>query len=212
MARIIHCCISVPNITKSLTTVTKIPFRTKIRLKDITWLYLSIFRVCSPPFLLNDWEEPQQSHQGSPLVPISGQTVQDSVPVDAGWPVLKKTSEMRCPQAKFSTASLFLLLHGVSPSLSCIIPAAVQPCCLLLHPAEDKSLENRYNLPPCKQWARFSGVFEPECPTQTCGWAPLEFSASTQRHIALYLTHCHLPPHHALIYTSRPSLQSSFLP
>lgn len=101
MARIIHCCISVPNISKSLTTVPKIPLRTKIRLKDITWWYLNIFRVCSPPFLLNDWEEPQQSHQGSPLVPKSGQTVQDSVPVDAGFPVLKKTSERGAPRQSF---------------------------------------------------------------------------------------------------------------
>lgn len=101
MARIIHRCISVPNISKSLTTVPKIPLRTKIRLKDITWWYLNIFRVCSPPFLLNDWEEPQQSHQGSPLVPKSGQTVQDSVPVDAGFPVLEKTSERGAPRQSF---------------------------------------------------------------------------------------------------------------
>lgn len=63
------------SISTSSTTLPKISFRVKIKLKDVTWWYLNISRDVSP-FFFNDWEAPNVIKE----TPMSLKTAQ-TVPV-----------------------------------------------------------------------------------------------------------------------------------
>lgn len=136
------------SISTSSTTLPKISFRVKIKLKDVTWWYLNISRDVSP-FFFNDWEAPNVIKE----TPMSLKTAQ-TVPVclNGFWlPHPIEDQWRRCPGMVMGlgadTAFLSALLLSQMPNPSDVGELILKP---LAH--QEKRLHLSYQRPWKVHW------------------------------------------------------------